>query len=296
MVLSTFDFPVVDVWANPVGDSMLPEARRLFDQSHVNPDLIARKLSPDELVAMMDAAGVDQICLTAWYRPGMAVFSNAEVADYTRAHPTRICGIASIDLLDPVAAVAELDHYVKREGFKGLRVVPWLWNLPPTDAHYWPLYVKCVELDIPFLTQVGHTGPLCPSEVGRPIPYIDAVALKFPALKIVCGHIGHPWTAEMIAVAWKHENVFIDTSAYLPKYYPPELIRFANTTGRKKVMFGTNFPQLTWAKCVDQAAEYLREGAVIGLRADSMKDFMGGNARRVFKLGNSSKKVLSASL
>jgi len=70
MAPSTFDFPVVDVWANPVGDSVLPEARRLFEQSHVDPKLIARKLSPDELVNMMDAAGVAQICLTAWYRPG----------------------------------------------------------------------------------------------------------------------------------------------------------------------------------------------------------------------------------
>lgn len=244
----------------------------------------------------MDAAGVAQICLTAWYRPGGAVFSNSEVADYTRSHPTRICGIASVNLLDPVAAVAELDHYVKKEGFKGLRIVPWLWNLPPTDAHYWPLYVKCVELDIPFFTQVGHTGPLCPSEVGKPIPYIDVVALKFPALKIVCGHIGYPWTAEMIAVAWKHKNVFIDTSAHLPKYYPPELIQFANTTGQKKVLFGTNFPQLPWDKCVDQAAEYLQGKGTASLRADAMGDFMSGNARRVLKLGDINQTVLSASL
>lgn len=233
---------------------------------------------------MMDAAGVDQICLTAWYRPGGPVFSNSEVANYTRAHPTRIYGIASVNLLDPVAAVSELDHYVKFEGFKGLRVVPWLWNLPPNDAHYWPLYVKCIELDIPFLTQVGHTGPLCPSEVGRPIPYIDSVALAFPALKIICGHIGYPWTAEMIAVAWKHENVFIDTSAHLAKYYPPELVQFANTTGRKKVMFGTNFPQLTWAKCVEDVDRSLNGEGRLTLRADVMRDFMGGNAQRVLKL------------
>jgi len=51
--------------------------------------------------------------------------------------------------------------------------------------------------------------------------YIDEIALKFPTLKIIGGHIGFPWTQEMIGVAWKHPNVFIDTSAYLPKYYPP---------------------------------------------------------------------------
>ena len=216
---------------------------------------------------MMDSAGVEQICLAAWHRPGQVIFSNAEVAEYTTAYPTRIFGLVSVDLLDPVGAVNELVYYITKKGFKGLRIVPWLWGLPPTDAHYWPLYVKCVELDIPFLTQVGHTGPLCPSETGRPIPYIDTIALKFPALKIICGHIGYPWTAEMISVAWKHENVYIDTSAYLPKYYPAELIAFANTTGRKKVMFGTNFPQLTWKACVDSVAQHLVNSSN-GLRKD----------------------------
>lgn len=51
--------------------------------------------------------------------------------------------------------------------------------------------------------------------------YIDEIALNFPSLSIICGHIGFPWTQEMIGVAWKHPNVYIDTSAYLPKYYPP---------------------------------------------------------------------------
>lgn len=59
---------------------------------------------------------------------------------------------------------------------------------------------------MPFCTQVGHTGPLRHSEPGRPIPYIDQIAIDFPELTIVGGHIGYPWTEEMIAVARKHEN------------------------------------------------------------------------------------------
>ncbi len=261
----------------------------MFKQSHADP-AHAGKLKPSELIALMDRAGVHQICLSAWYEPGRAICSNSEVAEYTRAYPDRIYGLASVNLHDPVAAVKELDHYVRVEGFKGLRIVPWLWNLPPTDAHYWPLFVKCIELDIPFLTQVGHTGPLYPSEVGRPIPYIDTVALKFPALRIVCGHIGHPWTAEMVAVAWKHENIYIDTSAHLPKYYPPELIRFANTTGRKKVMFGTNFPQLGWERCVESVANDL--SGPEGLKKEVLEDFMGGNARRVLNLDGHAERSL----
>ena len=83
----------------------------------------------------MDDAGVSKICLCAWYRPGKVVFSNEDVAEFTRAFPDRFVGIVSVDLLDPVSAVKEVEKYVKAEGFKGLRVVPWLWGLPPTDKH-----------------------------------------------------------------------------------------------------------------------------------------------------------------
>jgi len=61
-----------------------------------------------------------------------------------------------------------------------LRIVPWLWDLPPDDRRYYPLYAECIELGIPFCLQVGHTGPLCPSEPCRPIPYLDHVALECP--------------------------------------------------------------------------------------------------------------------
>ncbi len=156
-------------------------------------------------------------------------------------------------------------------------MVPWLWNRPPNDKFYFPLYVTCIELDIPFCTQVGHTGPLMPSEPGRPIPYLDEVALTFPELRIVAGHIGYPWTDEMIAVAWKHENVFIDTSAHAPRYYPAQLLHYLTTYGQDKVLFGTNFPQLSWEQCVQQVQ-------AMNLPEEIQTKFLGGNARRVFQL------------
>lgn len=66
---------------------------------------------------------------------------------------------------------------------------------------------------------------MMPSEYGRPIPYLDDVAREFPDLKIVGGHVGFPWTNEIIAMAMKHPNVYIDTSAYVCKRYPQELVR-----------------------------------------------------------------------
>jgi uncharacterized protein len=145
------------------------------------------------------------------------------VAQHCRAHPDRFIGIASVDLYRPMDGVRELRRRVKQDDFKGLRVLPWVWGLPPDDRRYYPLFAECCELDIPFCTQVGHAGPLRESEPGRPIPYLDRVALEFPELRIVGGHIGVPWLGEMLSLVMKYPNVFIDTSAYKVGRYPKEL-------------------------------------------------------------------------
>jgi Amidohydrolase len=113
-------------------------------------------------------------------------------------HPGRFADVAAVGLARPMDAVRELRRCARDLGFRALRVVPWLWDLPPSDRRYYPMYAECVQLGIPFCLQVGHIGPLCPSEPGRPIPYLDTVALEFPQLVIVGGNIGYPWTAEMI--------------------------------------------------------------------------------------------------
>jgi uncharacterized protein len=155
------------------------------------------------------------------------MISNDEIAQYCRAYPDRFVGIASVDLFRPMEAVRELRLRVKRDGFKGLRVLPWLWGLPPDDRRYYPLFAECCELDVPFCTQVGHAGPLRESEPGRPIPYLDRVALEFPELRILGGHIGVPWVNEMFSLVMKYPNVFIDTSAYKVSRYPSELVEYA---------------------------------------------------------------------
>ena len=131
-----------------------------------------------------------------WYRRGGGRTGRSsamtEVATLCHRYPDRFLGIASVDLYRPMEAIRELRRSVHGLGLRGLRLLPWLWNLPPDDRRYYPLYAECVELGIPFCLQVGHTGPLCPSEPGRPIPYLERVALEFPELVIVGGHVGHP--------------------------------------------------------------------------------------------------------
>jgi predicted TIM-barrel fold metal-dependent hydrolase len=275
----TNPYPIVDAWAQLARKEAfekMPEIVRLFKQSGSS-ELLEKGVSPQEMVEQMDKAGMQTVMLCAWHRPGQWITNNDQVAEVVRQFPDRFVGVAAVNLEKPVEAVRELERAVKELGFKALRVVPWLWNRPPNDKFYFPLYVKCIELGIPFCTQVGHTGPLLPSETGRPVPYLDEVALTFPELKIVGGHIGYPWTDEMIGVAWKHENVFIDTSAYLPRYYPPQLIHFMKTYGKHKVLFGTNYPQLSFEKCAGQALE-------LDLPEEAMANFLYKNARRVFNL------------
>ncbi|HEX7437770.1 MAG TPA: amidohydrolase family protein [Caldimonas sp.] len=131
-------------------------------------------------------------------------------------------------------------------------------------------------MQVPFCTQIGHTGPLMPSEVGRPI-YLDQVAIDFPELVIVGGHIGYPWTEEAIAVVTKHENVYIDTSAYTARRYPAALVEFMRSHGRTKVLFGSNYPMIMPARALDGLA-------ALGLDEETKGLFLGANAQRVYKL------------
>lgn len=228
------------------------------------------------LLQTMEAAGVAKALIAAWYGPQGALISNEEVHQVVSQYPDKFDGLASVDIRNPVEGVRTLRKYVTEHGFKGLRIVQWLWELPCSHALYYPLLAECVELDVPVCLQVGHTGPLRSSESGRPF-HIERIALDFPELKIVGGHIGYPWTTEMIAVATKFPNVYIDTSAYIPKRYPRELVDYMKGHGGNKVMFGTNYPMITPEKCMSQLD-------VLELDHTVKELFLFQNAQKVFNL------------
>ncbi len=236
-------------------------------------------------VSAMDAAGVGVGLLSAWRGPprcGPGVQRRSGRMGSPAPVEVRRAGRGG-SRPPPMDAVRELRRRVRDDGFVGLRVVPWLWGgAPPNRPSVLPLFAECVELGgVPFCTQVGHTGPLRPSETGRPIPYIDEIALDFPPkLTIVCGHVGYPWTEEMVAVSRKHENVYIDTSAYTSRRLPKELVSFMKTgTGARKVLFGTNYPMIGHTHALDGLDE-------LGLSESTHSAYLHDNATRVFaKLG-----------
>ncbi len=269
---------IVDVW-------MQHPTRRFLEQPFF--ESLRRWARQDSIpdvplsatIGAMDAAGVSVGLIAAWWGPEGPLIGNDEVASFVRHHPDRLVGVASVDLAKPMEAVRELRRCVRELGVRGLRIVPWRWGLPPDERRYYPLYVECIELDVPICLQVGHTGPLLTSETGRPIPYLENVALDFPELRIVAGHIGAPWTQEIISLATKFPNLYVDTSAYKATRYPADFVEFLRGRGSKKVLFGTNYPMLTASACLTGLKD-------LGLTDEAEQLFLSGNAQRVFNLGD----------
>ncbi len=254
-----------------LGDPMFASLRRWMGITEV-PGAIPHAFTH----AALEAAGVDLALASAWVGPRGALIPNEAVDALVQASNGRIRGVASVDLHRPMDAVRELRRWVKR-GFVGLRVLPWLWQLPPDDRRYYPLYAECIELGIPFCTQVGHAGPLLPSEPGRPIPYLEQVAYEWPELTIVAGHLGHPWTDEVLSLLRKYDNVVADTSAWKPSRFPPAFADCLRGSGRSKILFGSNWPMIAPEACLAQVDS-------LGLDAEARALYLGGNAARIFGL------------
>lgn len=269
--------PIVDAWMqHPTLDFLRHEMfDPLFRWLGTGPPSEAPTVG--STVEQMDAGDVDLGLISAWHGPEGPILANDDVAGVVAAHPERFAGVGSVDLHRPLDAVREVRRCVDELGFRAIRVIPWLWGLPPNDRRYYPVYAACAEAGVPFCLQVGHAGPLRRSEPGRPIPYLDEVALDFPELVIVGGHVGYPWTAEMISLATKYPNVYIDTSAYTTRRYPPELVRYLRGHGRRKVLFGTNYPMLTATQC-------LADLDSLELDDEARALFLHDNAARVFGL------------
>jgi len=249
------------------------------------PEAIRGGVLIEDYLGKMDTAGIDRSLLIAVRAGDIRVQGSFEIPyqrvdEICRQYPDRFSGLAGIDPFRGMQGLRELEHAVRKYGFVGAHLYPHWCELPPDHAKYYPYYAKCCELDIPIMMQVGQNlvysrERRLPS-VGRPI-CLDQVAIDFPELKLIGIHIGVPWTDEMIAMCWKHENVFTAGDAYAPRYWPEQFIHYANTYGRHKVMFGTDWPVVDPERAV-------AEVDALGLHDESRQLLMRDNALRVFKL------------
>jgi predicted TIM-barrel fold metal-dependent hydrolase len=235
----------------------------------------------EALIAAMDAAGVQTILATdllAWsYRrqERFALDMTDRIAELTARYPGRIYGLADYDPFDIRGSLQKLEADVKERHYKGVYIHIYGYDIPLDHRKMYPLYARCEELGVPVSMQVGHVLEAMPSEHGRPIQ-LDRIACDFPSLTLIGTHTGWPWVDEMIAVATKWPNVFINVSAWLPKYFSPSLVTFLRTrTGANKILFGSN--GLSWERYFDQFKK-------MELREDTLQKIMVDNPKRVHGL------------
>ncbi len=236
---------------------------------------------PREFIAMMDRLGIEKVCVPAlkqaFYRKNKmgADFAYEEIAELVRAYPDRIVGLAGINPFERMQGVRQLERAVREYGFRGAHIHPYGFGLPLNAAEWYPFYAKCAELDIPIVIQTGHSAEFMPSACGRPI-LLDDVALYFPELRLVAAHTGWPWVEELIALAWKHPNVYIAVSGHAPKYWDKSLVHFLNSRGIGKVMWGTDYPLILHEESLTQIEQ-------LGLKPEAKRALLRETAVKVFK-------------
>ena len=265
--------------------ALQPDRRRFYVNKMRVKEETFDSISLEAMLARMDAAGIERSFLIAArvgikHHPACYHVPYELVADAVQKYPERFSGLAGVDPTEGMAGVRALEKAVREYGFIGAHTYPHWYELSPDHARYYPFYAKCVELDIPIQMQVGQSMVYDPSyprrSVGRPI-CIDAVACDFPELKLVGIHVGIPWTDEMIAMAWKHANVYIGTDAHRPTYWPESFIRYMNSYGQDKVIFGTDFPVLDFERT---RADF----EAIPLKPEVRRKVLRDNSLRLYRL------------
>ena len=176
---------------------------------------------------------------------------NEYVADYVGRHPEKLIGFCSVDPND-ADAVEQFDHAVKTLGLRGLKVGPIYQNIHPQDERFLALMARAEALGVPVLIHQGTT--FCSNvslELANPIQ-LQPIALKFPKLRMLIAHMGHPWIAETLVLIRKHPHFYSDISAlyYRPWQFYNALVTAMEYGVLDKLLFGTDYPFTTPASTI----------------------------------------------
>ncbi len=183
---------------------------------------------------------------------GQPRLENEDVLEAAAAHPDVLIPFASIDPRRGAEGIAEARDLVSSGLVRGFKFHPNLQQFHPNDRSVYPLYEVLAEARSIALFHTGHSGigTGLPGGGGIRLKYgnpmdIDDVAVDFPELRIVLAHPSFPWQDEALSVAMHKTQVSIDLSGWSPKYFPPQLVRYAGSMLRNRVLFGTDYPLLT---------------------------------------------------
>ena len=215
---------------------------------------------------------------------GHTRYSNEEVARQAAENSDIMIPFASIDPWKGKQGAREARRLVRDFGVQGFKFHPSTQGFYPNDRMAYPLYEAIAESGKPALFHTGQTG------VGSGMPggygirlkysnpmYLDDVAVDFPDMKIILAHPSWPWVDESLSMALHKDNVFIDLSGWSPKYFPKQVIQYANTQLKHKMMFGSDFPLIHPDKWIAAAQE-------VGFREEVMPGILKDNAARVLGL------------
>lgn len=250
----------------------------------MSPAYLAR--SVEGFIGEMDEAGINIGVALGRNSPEMMVgrrkfpagiIPNQHVLDLQTKYPDRIVGFAGIDVSNKLHdALEEIDVYVRRGGLKGVFIEPQrALRGHPDDQRIFPIYERCLELGVPVSIM---TGPFAGADISFTDPaHIDAVATQFPDLKIVCGHGCWPYVNEVIAVAFKHPNVYVSPDVYHFTPGADAYVEAGNGFMQDQLMFGTAYPvrplaqtvtdfrKLPWKDSVLEKILYGNAAKVLGL-------------------------------
>ncbi len=241
-----------------------------------------RSTSGDDLIQKMDEAGVDMAVLQAEWASGDFRALNDAALGMARRYPARLIPYVTVNPGEYVNMVDVVKEGVDR-GARGVNLQPFSYRLHAHDKRFYPLYSKCQELGLPVTihTSINFSNDRS-IDFGRPL-YLCEIACDFPDLTIVANHGGWPWVTEMVAVAWKHPNVYIEIGAVSPKYigtpgtgWEPLMVYGNRSLLEDRVLFATD-SMLSFKRVISE----LRE---LPLRPETIDKWLGLNAARLLKL------------
>jgi len=231
---------------DPLPPELRSASRRYFKSDEALPTV-------DEVAAYYRERNLAAVLFTVdWEaRSGRPQIPNEEIADAAAANPDVLIPFASVDPAR-TDAVERARRLIEEHGVKGFKFHPNLQEFFPNDHSAYPLYELISAAGLPALFHSGHSGigTGLPGGGGLRLKYsnpmcLDDVAADFPDLQIVLAHPSFPWQDEAISICLHKANVWIDLSGWSPKYFPPQLVQYANTQLRDKVLFGSDFPLIT---------------------------------------------------
>ena len=191
-----------------------------------------------ELIDRMDEAGVAKGCMIS-----LPPFTPDEHVKrlYLDPHPDRFVGVSWVNPDNIHRAIKEMERSITEWGFKGFKVHPAHAGRTADHRDFFPFYEKCIELNVPCWIHSGYI-PYSTFRLRDDDPLaIDEVACRFPELTIVMCHLGWPHVDQALAVCLKHPNVFMETSAIHPFFWPESFIKFMNSILQDKVVFATDW-------------------------------------------------------